>query len=104
MHRSTGEALLLSAVNAFGPITYDVKHLCSRAIALAARPCPVLAFTELERILFVDRLAPGDATALLLDVAEDLYRSFTDSRCPPLTRPMLAPFRDSWAWAGRSFR
>lgn len=104
MYRSTAESLLLAAVNAFGPITYDVKHLCSRAIRLAGQSCPAQAFTDLDRVLFVDRLAPAEATALLLDVAEDLHARLGDQRCPVLAGPMLAPFRESWAWTGRSFR
>jgi predicted nucleotidyltransferase len=103
MHRSAGEALLLAAVNAFGPITYDVKHLCKRAIRLAGQPGAARAFTDLERMLFVDRLAPADATALLLDIAVDLKDRLSDDRCPPLAGPMLVPFADSWAWTGRRF-
>jgi predicted nucleotidyltransferase len=103
MFRSAAESLLVSAVNTFGPITYDVKHLCSRAIRLAGEQCPARALQELEGVLSADRLAPRQATVFLLDVAEDLYHCFGDARCPAVVAPMLAPFRDMWAWTGRRF-
>ncbi|MDA2804742.1 nucleotidyltransferase domain-containing protein [Nocardiopsis suaedae] len=103
MCRSAGEALLLSAINAFGPITYDVKHLCSRAAALAARPGAPAVAADRERALFADRLAHTEALDLLLGHAEDLYARLAGGGAPDAAAPMLRPFRGQWAWTGRAF-
>ncbi|WP_017624886.1 nucleotidyltransferase domain-containing protein [Nocardiopsis chromatogenes] len=103
MCRSTGEALLLSAINAFGPITYDVKHLCSRAAALAARPGAPTVAADHERALFADRLPHTEALDLLLGHAEDLYARLAGGGAPEAVVPMLQPFRGQWAWTGRAF-
>jgi predicted nucleotidyltransferase len=101
--RGAGEALLLAAVNAYGRITYDAKHLCSRAATLARLPGLPGIFAARERVLFADRLPTAEATALLLDLAVELYRSFAAPACPPLLLPMLAPFRPTWTWTGREW-
>ncbi|MDA2813560.1 nucleotidyltransferase domain-containing protein [Nocardiopsis sp. RSe5-2] len=103
MCRTAGEALLLSAVNAFGPITYDVKHLCSRAAALAARPGAPAVAADHERALFADRLPHAEALDLLLGHAEDLYALLAGGGAPDAVVPMLRPFRGQWEWAGRTF-
>ncbi|MFF7991021.1 nucleotidyltransferase domain-containing protein [Kitasatospora xanthocidica] len=101
MLRGSAEALLMSGVNAFGRITHDGKHLMRRAAALAGDPGVPALFAERERLLFVDRLPQREALELVLDLAQELYVSFPDERCPALVTDMLAPFRESWAWAGR---
>lgn len=104
MCRSAAEALLLSAVNAHGQITYDIKHLCSRAARVAERPGTPVVCSEREQVLFADRLPVARAREWLLDLAVDLYRSFDHEECPALVRPMLRPFREQWEWAHRDFR
>ncbi len=100
MFRGAGEALLLAAVNAFGPITYDVKHLYRRATKLAALADMPRVFAERERVLFADRLTAEEGTELLVELASDLYDAFHSERCPPLILPMLQPFWEQWRRAG----
>jgi predicted nucleotidyltransferase len=103
MRRSAGESLLMSAVTAAGPLTYDVKHLLSRAARLATQPGAPRALTEREQLLFADRLSQADGLRFILDLAEDLYQSFSGPSCPTILLRMLAPFRPGWAWTGRAF-
>ena len=98
MLRSAGEALLTGAINAYGRITYDPKHVCSRAAALAGTGPAV--FAERERVLLVDRLPPAEATALLLDLAVDLHRRLGERELLPA---LLRPYRAGWEWTGRTF-
>lgn len=100
MVRSAGEALLLAAVNAYGRITYDVKHVCSRAAALAAAGAGPAVLDRYEAVLLVDRLPPAAGTALLLDLAVDLHARL---RARDLLPALLAPYRPGWAWTGRAF-
>lgn len=99
MRRGAAESLLLAAVNAFGPLTHDAKHLLGRAAALAGQPGAPRLFAERDRLVFADRLPQEEGLRLVLDLAEDLYRSFVD----PLLLGMLGPYRSSWAWSGRAF-
>jgi len=103
MCRAAAESLLLAAVNAFGPLTYDGKHLLSRAAALARPAGAPRLFAERNRLIFADRLPPEEGLAFVLDLAEDLYRSFTGGQCPPVLLRMLGPFRSSWSWSDRAF-
>jgi predicted nucleotidyltransferase len=99
MRRGAAESLLLAGVNAFGPLTYDGKHLLARAAVLARQPGSPKLFTERHRLLFADRLSQEDGLRLVLDLAEDLYRCFAD----PLLLRMLAPYASGWEWTGRQF-
>lgn len=103
MCRGAAESLLMSAVNAFGPLTHDGKHLLTRAAAIAGHPRAPRLFGQVERLLFAERLPHEEALGLVLDLAEDLYRSFTDPRCPSRVLPMLDPFVPAWAWTGRTW-
>jgi hypothetical protein len=100
MRRGAAESLLLAGVNAFGPLTYDGKHLLARAALLAGQPGSPKLFAGRHELLFADRLSQEDGLCLVLDLAEDLYRCFTD----PLLLRMLAPYTSAWEWAGRQFR
>ncbi|MGW2491387.1 nucleotidyltransferase domain-containing protein [Streptomyces sp. NPDC001606] len=101
MCRGAAESLLMSAVNAFGPLTHDGKHLLTRAARIAETPRAPRLFGRIEPLLFAERLPHEEALGLVLDLAQDLYRSFTDPRCPSRVLPMLEPFVPSWAWTGR---
>lgn len=103
MCRGAAEALLLSGINAVGPITYDIKHLCSRAARLAELPGAPRVLVERERVLFADREPIGAGRSFLLDLAVDLHRMFGCGDCPDRVAPMLEPFREQWAWTDRSF-
>nr|WP_042187364.1 nucleotidyltransferase domain-containing protein [Kibdelosporangium sp. MJ126-NF4]CEL18027.1 hypothetical protein [Kibdelosporangium sp. MJ126-NF4]CTQ90745.1 hypothetical protein [Kibdelosporangium sp. MJ126-NF4] len=96
MFRAAGESLLLAAVNAHGPITYDIKHLAQRAGRLAALRGAPKVFAERDRVVFVDRLEPAEATSTLAELANDLDRSFALPSCPDLVPRMLKPFRAQW--------
>jgi hypothetical protein len=96
MVRASAESLLLAAVNAHGPITYDVKHLAQRAGRLAAMPGAPRVFAERERVLFLDRLSTADARSTMAEFANDLDRSFALPSCPDLVPRMLKPFRAQW--------
>ncbi|MFJ8624935.1 nucleotidyltransferase domain-containing protein [Kitasatospora sp. NPDC093550] len=103
MCRGAAESLLMSAVNGFGPLTHDGKHLLTRAARIAELPQAPRLFGRIETLLFADRLPHEEALGLVLDLAEDLYRSFTDPRCPSRVLPMLDPFVPTWAWTGRAW-
>ncbi|MGH8933777.1 MAG: nucleotidyltransferase domain-containing protein [Egibacteraceae bacterium] len=103
MCRGAAESLLLSGINAFGPITYDIKHLCSRAARLAEVPGAPRVLVERERVLFADREPIGAGRSFLLDLAVDLHRVFGSGDCPDRVAPMLEPFRAQWAWTDRGF-
>lgn len=100
--RCAAESLLLSAVSAFGPLTYDAKHLLSRAATLAGGAGMPRLFAERERLIFVDRLPMEQARELVIDLADDLYRCM-GANCPPVLARMLAPACGAWAWTGRAF-
>ncbi|MYW17021.1 hypothetical protein GT039_15840 [Streptomyces sp. SID2955] len=103
MCRGAAESLLMSAVNAFGPLTHDGKHLLTRAASISRLPDVPKLFGRIEPLLFAERLPHEEALGLVLDLAEDLYRSFTDPRCPSRVLPMLAPFVPAWSWTGRTW-
>ncbi|MFG2526527.1 nucleotidyltransferase domain-containing protein [Streptomyces sp. NPDC048516] len=103
MCRGAAESLLMSAVNAFGPLTHDGKHLMSRAAQIATLPDVPLVFARAERLLFTDRLPVDEAREFILDLAQDLFRSFAGPRCPSRVAGMLDPFVPTWAWTGRVF-
>ncbi|MFF8784442.1 nucleotidyltransferase domain-containing protein [Streptomyces sp. NPDC015125] len=103
MCRGAAESLLVSAVNAFGPVTHDGKHLVSRAARISALPDVPLVFAHAERLLFSDRLPLDEAREFILDLAQELFRSFADPRCPSRVTGMLDPFVPTWSWTGRGF-
>ncbi|ANP48599.1 putative nucleotidyltransferase [Streptomyces griseochromogenes] len=101
MCRGAAESLLMSAVNAFGVLTHDGKHLLTRAARIAEHDDVPRLFRQIEGLLFADRLVHEEALGLILDLAGDLYRSFTDPRCPSGVLRMLEPFVPTWGWTGR---
>ncbi|MFE4822146.1 nucleotidyltransferase domain-containing protein [Streptomyces sp. NPDC056704] len=103
MLRGAGESLVLAAINMVGPITYDIKHLFSRAARLAQTPGAPTVLADAERAVFTDRQPLADSVELLLDHAEDMHRIVWSEPAHARIAAMLRPFRPSWLWSGRPF-
>jgi hypothetical protein len=103
LRRAAGESLLFAGVTAFGRLTYDVKHVVSRAAGLAHRPGVPRLFVRHEEVLFVDRLPADAGTALLVGLAAELHRALRGPDCPQGIVALLEPFRPSWVWTEGEF-
>ncbi|MFE2926831.1 nucleotidyltransferase domain-containing protein [Streptomyces goshikiensis] len=103
MLRGAGESLVLAAINALGPLTYDIKHLFPRAARLAAVPGAPAVLADAERVVFADHRPVADSVRFLLDHAEDMDRMVRTDRSHARIDAMLRPFRPGWLWSGRSF-
>lgn len=103
MLRAAGEYLVRSAINSVGPITYDAKHVFSRAARLCDQPGAPRALTNAEQLVFLDRMPIERAVEFLLDDAVDLHQRVAGDERLNLITQMLRPFQASWEWSGRTF-
>lgn len=103
MLRGAGESLVLAAINAVGPITYDIKHIFRRAARLAAEPGAPAVLAHAEAVVFAERLPYPKSADLVLDHAVDLNEVLSGDPAHAGIAAMLHSFRPSWAWTGRPF-
>ncbi|MDQ2837817.1 MAG: nucleotidyltransferase domain-containing protein [Actinomycetota bacterium] len=103
MLRGAGELLVMAALNAVGPITYDIKHLFPRSARLAAEPAAPSALRDAEQLVFIDRLPVDEGVSLVLDHAQDLYRRLAADPVHREIIEMLQPFLAGWSWTDRVF-
>lgn len=96
--RAAVECFLISLVTFEGVITYDVKHLWKRSLALrAAGLAGPRVLAELETAMFLDRASPpADHLEAAMAYGADLLRYYVSHPRSRLLLAMLRPVAPAW--------
>jgi len=96
MVRASAESLCLAALNAFGPITYGIKHIRSRSKKLADAGFNALVLQDVDRMLQIDHMPIVDGQKLIELSADDFLRHLRSTEAHYKIFAMLEPYAATW--------
>lgn len=96
MLRASAESLILAALNAFGPITYGIKHTRSRSKRLVGAGYNVGVLRDVDRMLQIDRLPIADGQHLIKLNSGDFLQHLRSTGSHAKTFKMLEPYASTW--------